>query len=314
VKVVYFVRNPGIAGRTPPTWRHAVVSPDDQGGFPPERLDEVGDADVLVAGLDPVDDHLLARAPGLKLIQRLGVGHDSVDLEAAARRGVPVANVPDYNSGAVAEHTLMLALALLRRVFEASLLMKAGRWPIAHITARGVYGLEGRTLGLLGFGAIGRAVAARAEPFGVHVLYWDRRRPADGLHGAEPATLDELLAQSDVVSLHLPLTPRTRTILDRRRLAAMKPGALLINTARGALVDEEALAEALSAGRLAGAGLDVFAREPLDPRHPLRHCPNVLLTPHLAGQTREAMERAVEAVHENLARVKRGKDPRDRVG
>jgi glyoxylate reductase len=313
VKVVYFVRNPGIAARTPPGWRHALVAPGEDGAFPAAGLTEVEDADVLVVGLDPVDDELLARARRLKLVQRLGVGHDAVDLEAACRRGVAVANMPDYNSGAVAEHALMLVLGLLRRVFDASLLMKGGQWPVAEIAGRGVYGLEGRTLGLVGFGAIGRAVAERAEPFGVHLLYWDERPAPRGLHGARPAALDELLAQSDVVSLHLPLTPRTRRILDERRLGTMKPGALLINTARGELVDEDALAEALSTGRLAGAGLDVFRREPLDPGHPLRRCPNVLLTPHLAGQTREAMERMVEAMHKNLARVERGEEPRDRV-
>jgi glyoxylate reductase len=313
VKVVYFVRNPGIASRTPTGWRHALVSPDAGGCFPAARVAELEDADVLVAGLDPVDDDLLAHAPRLKLIQRLGVGHDAVNLGAAAARGVPVANMPDYNSGAVAEHALMLILALLRRVFDASLLMKAGHWPAGQIAAQGIYGLEGRTLGLVGFGAIGRAVAARAEPFGARLLYWDERRAPDGLHSAHPAELDELLAQSDVVSLHLPLTDSTRRILDARRLTRIKPGGLLINTARGELVDEEALAEALIEGRLAGAGLDVFGREPLDPRHPLRRCPNVLLTPHLAGQTREAMERMVNALQESLRRVEHSQEPRDRV-
>jgi phosphoglycerate dehydrogenase-like enzyme len=313
VKVVYFVRNPGIATRTPPAWDHVLVGPDAADRFPEERRSELADADVLVAGLDPVDADLLAVATGLKLVQRLGVGHDAVDLEAAARQGVPVANMPDYNSGAVAEHTLMLMLALLRRVFDSTLLMKAGKWPVAEMVGQGVHNLEGRTLGLVGFGAIGRAVAARAAPFGMRILYWDEQPAPAGLHGAEPSGLDELLAQSDVVSLHLPLTDRTRGVLDAARLASMKPRALLINTARGELVDELALAEALTEGRIGGAGIDVFGREPLDPRHPLRRSPNVLLTPHLAGQTLEAMERMVEALHENLARVERGEEPRDRV-
>jgi len=313
VKVLYFVRNSGIASRTPPGWRHALVGPRPEGAFPAERYGELADADVVVAGLDPVGEEVLARAPALKLLQRLGVGHDAVDLEAAARYGVPVANLPDYNSGVVAEHTLMLALGLLRRVFESSLLMKAGRWPVAEIAGRGLYSLEGKTLGLIGFGAIGRAVAARAARFQVRLLYTDERPAPSGLHGATPVPLERLLAESDIVSLHLPLTDRTRGILDAGRLGRMKPGAFLINTARGELVDEQALVEALAAGRLSGAGLDVFAREPLDERHPLLRSPNVLLTPHLAGQTREAMERMLDALHANLARVERGEEPEHRV-
>lgn len=313
MKVVYFVRNPGIATRTPHGWDHALVGPDDDGAFPEGQRPELADADVLVAGLDPVGADLLSAAPQLRLVQRLGVGHDAVDLEAAARAGVPVANMPDYNSGAVAEHTLMLMLALSRRVFDSTLLMKAGRWPVAELVGQGVHNLEGRTLGLLGFGAIGRGVAARAAPFGLRTLYWDEQPAPAGLHAAEPTGLDELLGQSDIVSLHLPLTDRTRGILDASRLASMKPRALLINTARGELVDEEALAGALTEGGVGGAGIDVFGREPLDPLHPLRRSPNVLLTPHLAGQTLEAMERMVEALHENLARIERGEEPRDRV-
>jgi glyoxylate reductase len=158
-------------------------------------------------------------------------------------------------------------------------------------------------------------VAERARPFGVRLLYHDReRRPAEEeALGAGFRPLDELLTESDVVTCHVPLTPETRHLLGRAELRRMKPSAILINTARGAVVDEDALAEALEQGTIAGAGLDVFSREPLDPRHPLRRCRNVLLTPHTAGQTREAMERMIAAMLENFERVTRNEAPRYRV-
>jgi phosphoglycerate dehydrogenase-like enzyme len=307
MKVVYLVKHTGIATRTPPEWEHAVAAARPDGSYAPSDLELMADADVLVVGLEPVGAEVLGGADRLRLVQRLGVGCDNVDLDAAARRGVPVCNMPDFNAGAVAEHTLMLVLALLRRVFDSTILMRAGHWPAGALVSKGVYDLQGRTLGLLGFGSIGRAVAERARPFGVQALYWDQRAPAE-TYGAAPAGFDELLARSDVLSLHLPLTPRTRGLLGPNELAAMKPTALLVNTARGGLVDEHGLAAALERGDLAGAALDVFDTEPLDARHPLRRCPNVLLTPHLAGQTREAMERMVGALLENLARIERGQD------
>jgi phosphoglycerate dehydrogenase-like enzyme len=308
VKVVYILRNPGLAARTPPGWESAVVAPGPDGVYREEDVREIEDADFLVVGLEPVDDELLEHAGRLKLIQRLGRGYDNIDVEAAERRGIPVCGMPDFNAAAVAEHTVMLMLALLRRVFESTLLMKAGSWPLADVVGHGIYELAGRTVGIVGVGAIGRAVAQRVAAFDAGICWWDREPLQDGPGKAVP--LDELLRRADIVTLHLPLTPETEGMIGRAQLAMMKSTALLVNTARGRLVDELALCEALEQGGIAGAGLDVFADEPLDRSHPLRRCPNLLLTPHTGGQTREAMERMVAVMLDNLARVSRGVEPR----
>ena len=304
MKVVYLLQNRGIERRTPAGWSHAVISAGPDGAYSEEDLREIGDADFLVVGLEPVDERVLAAAQRVKLVQRLGRGHSNIDLEAAERLGIPVAGMPDFNAASVAEHALMLMLALLRGVFESTLLIKAGRWPVREVVNHGVFDLAGRTVGVIGLGAIGRAVATRLLAFDARVLYTD---PAvEGGEDLEAMPLEPLLRESDVVTLHVPLTPETRGMIGSRELGWMKRTALLVNTARGALVDEAALAEALQEGRIAGAGLDVFADEPLDREHPLRRCPNVLLTPHTAGQTREAMERMVAMMLENLERVAAG--------
>ena len=312
MKVVYLVSNPGIVSRTPAGWSSAVLTAGPDGRWPDEDLRQLEDADFLVVGLEPVGEEIFRRTGRLKLVQRLGRGYENVDLEAAARHGIPVCTMPDFNAAAVAEHAFMLMLALAKRLFESTLLMKAGRWPAREVVGRGVYDVAGKTLGIVGLGAIGREVAGRARAFAMPVVYYDTRAPspevADALE-VEEASLEGLLAESDIVTLHLPLLPETRRIIGRRELARMKKTALLINTARGALVDEEALAEALEQGTIAGAGLDVFSREPWEGPHPLRQCPNVILTPHLAGQTREAMERMVAVMLENLDRVADGREP-----
>jgi phosphoglycerate dehydrogenase-like enzyme len=307
MKVVYLLRHPGITSRTPEGWQSAVIA-SSSGAYAEEDLAEVEDADVFVVGLEPVDDRLLARAPRLRLIQRLGRGYCNIDLEAASRRGIPVCGMPDFNAGTVAEHTLMLILALLRRVFESTLLMKAGRWPVTDVIGNGVFDLAGKTVGIVGYGAIGGAVAERVLAFDADVCIHDPRPDAIPTE-LDALPLDDLLRRSDIVTLHVPLTAGSRGMIGRRELGLMKPAALFVNTARGALVDEVALAEALASGAIAGAGIDVFAEEPLDPAHPLRRCPNLLLTPHTAGQTREAMERMVGMMLDNLGRFERGEAP-----
>jgi phosphoglycerate dehydrogenase-like enzyme len=304
MKVVYLLQNPGVASRTPGGWRSAVIS-SSNGSYRAEDLVEVEDADALVVGLEPVDEGLLGRAGCLRLIQRLGRGHDNIDVDAASRQGIPVCGMPDFNAESVAEHAVMLTLALLRRVFESTLLMKAGKWPIGEVVGQGIFELAGKVVGVVGLGAIGRAVAERMRAFDALVCVADADRSKDR-NEFEFVELDELLRRADVVTLHVPLTPESEGMIGRRELSLMKPTALLINTARGALVDEYALADALTRRALAGAGIDVFSDEPLDPRHPLRRCPNVVLTPHTAGQAREAMERMVGLMLENLGRLERG--------
>ena len=316
MKVVYLQRHAGIAGRTPEGWASAVFAAGADGKYRDEDLAELADADFLVVGLEPVDETVLAAAKKVQLIQRLGVGCDHIDLGAAARRGIPVCNMPDFNAATVAEHAIMMMLALLRRVFDSTLLMKSTQWPATALAARGIYDLGGKTLGILGCGEIGREVARRASAFDVVILYHDRRRLAaadERAFGAGPVGFAELLERSDVLTCHLPLTPETERMIGRAELGRMKRTAVIVNTARGAIIDEEALADALEDGSIAGAGLDVFRDEPLAARHRLRRCPNVVLTPHLAGQTREAMERVVAMLLENLQRVTRGEEPRYRV-
>lgn len=316
MKITYLLQNPGIASRTPDGWKSAVIAARSDGGYDEEDLQEVDDADFLVVGLEPVPEVLFARAKKLKLVQRLGVGYDNIDLEAADRYGVPVCNMPDFNAATVAEHTIMLILALLRRAFESTLLMKASQWPLTTVISQGIFDLQGKTLGIIGLGEIGQAVARRVKPFDVKICYYDRNQlpPADEMGlDASFVSLDDLLRHSDIVTIHIPLSSETQHLIGEAELRKMKSTALLINTARGAIVDEEALAEALEQGIIAGAGLDVFAEEPLDPRHPLRRCQNVLLTPHTAGQTREAMDRMVDMMLENVLRVARGEEPRYRV-
>lgn len=316
MKVVYLQRHGGIASRTPEGWESAVIAAGADGKYRAEDLAEVADADFLVVGLEPVDETVLAAADKVKLIQRLGAGYDNIDLRAAVQRGIAVCNMPDFNAATVAEHAIMMMLALLRRVFDSTLLMKSTQWPAAALAARGLHDLRGKILGILGCGGIGREVARRACAFDVEILYHDHRRLVaadEKAFGARRVTLEELLERSDVLTCHLPHTRESEGMIGRAELGRMKRTAVIVNTARGAIIDEEALADALEEGAIAGAGLDVFRDEPLAPRHRLRRCPNVLLTPHLAGQTREAMDRMVTMMLENLHRVARGEEPRHRV-
>ncbi len=262
----------------------------------------VADADaLLVRSATKVTDAVMAAAPRLKVIGRPGAGVDNIDTEAAARRGIVVLSTPGANAEATAEHTIALLFALARHVPQAFASLQAGRWERAQWT--GVQ-LAGKTLGLLGCGRVGRAVAGRARGLKMSVLAHDPA--ADPRHleacGALAVPFDALLAGSDVLSVHVPLTPETRGLLGREALSRMRPGALLLNCARGGIVDEAALAEALRAGRLAGAALDVFAQEPPPAGHPLLALPNVVATPHLGAATAEAQEEAARDLAGQLSR------------
>jgi D-3-phosphoglycerate dehydrogenase len=259
------------------------------------------DADALVVrSATPVDAELIAGAPRLRVIGRAGVGVDNVDVEAATTAGIVVCNAPEANVVSAAEHALALLLALARHISVAERSLRDGAWERERFAG---IELADKTLALLGFGRIGRLVAARARALGMHTVAYDPFVTAERIAelGAEQAeTIEAALQAADVVSLHLPVTPATRGLIDSTRLALLRPGALLVNAARGALVDEAALVEALRSGRLAGAALDVFAEEPLPADSPLRDAPNLLLTPHLAGSTREAQDRAGAVVAEQV--------------
>jgi D-3-phosphoglycerate dehydrogenase len=266
-------------------------------GSLPERL--VG-ADALVVWETAVDDALLAAAPRLKLVVGLGSAKGAIDEAAARRRGVEVRSVPSPALISVAEHAILLMLALVKELIPAHRGVVAGAYPddlrptptTQTNMAYNWLGLErfdalfGKTLGLVGFGVIGRAVAERARAFGMEVLYAKPRRldpPAEVALGVRYAGIDELLGRADVVSLHLRVTPETEGLIGAREFSLMKPTAFFVNTARGALVDEAALVEALQSRRIAGAGIDVFREEPLPRDSPLATLGNVVLTPHSAG-------------------------------
>ncbi|MGE0749778.1 MAG: 2-hydroxyacid dehydrogenase [Variibacter sp.] len=250
------------------------------------RAAVLGAADVAFVIAAPIDAALIAQAPRLRFIQKLGAGIDRVDLAACRRRGITLARLAASNAVPVAEHTVLLMLAVLRRLPLMDAHTRAGHWDKEAGRARNQH-LRGKTIGLLGCGAIGRTVAEILAGFKVDVIYFDPVRlppEQEARLGLRYAAQDELLRTADVVSLHLPLTAETQKFIDREKLAMMKPSAVLINCARGAIVDEGALADALKSGRLAGAGLDVFATEP-PAGSPLLGLDNVVVTPHFAGAT-----------------------------
>jgi glyoxylate reductase len=259
-------------------------------------------ADGLLCLLtDRIDAALLARCPLLRVVSSVSVGVDHVDLEAATARGIPVGHTPGVLTETTADLAFALLLAAGRRVAEGDRFVRAGAWTPERVWEPDMLlgrDVHGATLGLVGLGAIGQAMARRAQGFGMRVLAWSRTRR--DVAGVEFTSLDALLAAADFVSVHVALHPETRGLLGVDALARMKPGAVLVNTSRGGIVDEAALADALRSGRLGAAGLDVFAREPLDPASPLLGLPNAVLTPHIGSASEATRTRMVELAVENL--------------
>ena len=257
------------------------------------------DAEVVLTNKTPLSRDAIAALPRLRYIGVLATGTNVVDAAAARDRGIPVCNVPEYGTPNVAQATFALLLELTNRVGRHADLVRAGRWsacPDFCFWEGELVELAGRTLGIVGHGRIGRAVATIGRAFGMRIVF--HRGRAD--EGATAVDLDTLLRESDVVSLHCPLTPETQGIIDARALAQMKPTAFLLNTSRGPLVDEAALAAALDAGRIAGAGLDVLSVEPPPASNPLLSARNCIVTPHIAWATRAARRRLIEIAAENL--------------
>ena len=268
-------------------------------------LREMRAADVLLHVLEPVTAAVIDAAPRLKLIQKIGIGVNTIDLDAARRRGVAVCNMPGTNTQAVAEMTLLLMLATLRRLARLDELTRAGKgWEFERELPDDLGELSGRTVGLVGFGAVARRLVPMLQAIGAKVVYTSRQPAADSPIAFLP--FREILPVADVLSLHLPLTAETAGMISAAAFAAMKRGGVLINTARGALVDEAALCDALTSGHLRGAGLDVFSREPVSPDDPLLRLPNVVVTPHLAWLTAETLERSLAVIAENCRRLRQG--------
>jgi phosphoglycerate dehydrogenase-like enzyme len=259
---------------------------------------------AAIVSTDPFDADVLATASSLRLIARVGVGTDSIDIEAATRSGVAVCTTPGANASSTADHAVALMLAALRRVTEYDSGIRAARW--ARTGEATPWELNRTTVGLVGFGTIGRLVWRRLSGFRAHVLVCDPA--ADAGAETERVGLDELLYRSDVVSLHLPLTDDTRHLIDRRRLAMMRPNAVLVNTARGALVDEDALLDALEGGRLRAAALDVFEHEP-PANSRLFGLPNVVLTPHIGGVSERSVQEMTRGATDAVLDVLAGRVP-----
>ena len=273
-----------------------------------ELKDSLRDAHAALLGNDACNSSVLDSAENLKVVSRHGVGVDKVDLDAATENGIVVANTPGVNRRAVAEHTMALMLSLMRKIPQADASLRSGKWEGPKFMGNE---LAGRRLGIIGLGAIGTEVAKMAKCFGMQVLYVKRRRREDLERemGVVYRPLGQLLRESDIVSVHLPLTSETRGMIGKRELAIMKKGAYLINTSRGEVVDDVALAEALMEGRIAGAALDVFCREPPDFSDPLFQLDNVTFTPHVGAYTLEAVRKMDLISAENIVKVFHGQEP-----
>ncbi|HLY90808.1 MAG TPA: 2-hydroxyacid dehydrogenase [Acetobacteraceae bacterium] len=268
------------------------------------------ETDVLWHVLERCTAEMIAAAPRLRLIQKIGVGVNTIDLDAAKARGIPVCNLPGTNARAVAELTLALMLAVLRRIPRFDAAMRRGEWSDTALQD-GIGELGGRTVGLVGYGAIPQLLAPVLVALGCRVIYTARAPRAEA--AGEWRSLDALVAEADIVSLHLPLVAETEGLIGARALARMKPGGILINTARGGLVDQRALTEALESGRLSGAGLDVFEHEPHDASEVLSRLPNVVLTPHVAWLTTGTFDRSFVLAAENCRKLAAGEGLLHRV-
>ena len=270
------------------------------------------DAEYLTGFVRFLPDEAYTQATRLKLVQVLSAGYDRVNIAGARKARVPICSNGGANSVAVAEHTLMLILAVYKKLVTFHQNVAAGRWHQGIPRTVDVYELEGKTVGLVGLGNIGQQVARRLQAFDAKVIYYDpfRRSPAEEARlGVQYVPLNTLYETADVVSLHVPLNDQTRHMVDAEALGRMKPKAILINTCRGEVVDEQALIEALQKGRILAAGLDTQAQEPADPTNPLLTLPNVTLTPHSAGPTVDSFTKRFRNGYANIQRVANGQPP-----
>ena len=278
----------------------------------PEFIQAAGDAEYYLGLARRMGGEFFRSAPNLKLVQLLSAGYDHVDIEAARKSKVPVCNNGGANALAVAEHTIMLILAVLKRVVQFHNSVAAGKWRVGNPADVRVYEMANRTLGIVGLGNIGKKVARRARAFETKVQYYDIRRLSEADEdalGVRFVLFDELLRTSDIVSLHVPLDDSTRSLIDARALGLMKREAIIVNTCRGPVIDENALHDALKSGRIAGAGLDVMVEEPPKENHPLFSLPTVTLTPHSAGPTWENWTARFRNGFDNIQRVAAGRAP-----
>ena len=283
--------------------RFGEVTVYDRTDSEAEAVARIGDAEIVLVNKVPVTESLLAACPNIRLICVQATGYNVVDCAACAKRNIPVTNVPTYGTAAVAQFTIALLLELCHQVGLHDRDVHQGGW-----TKNGSFTywltpqmeLAGKTMGIIGFGRIGQAVGRLARAFGMEVLAYNRSRCEEGKQIGTYVDLDTLLAKSDVVSLHCPLFPETKGIINAQSIANMKDGAILLNTSRGPLVDETALAQALNAGKLRGAAVDVVSQEPITTDNPLLGCKNCVITPHMAWAPVESRQRLLDTVVENI--------------
>lgn len=285
---------------TPSDWEVTCCPEDDLEGFEAKWPG----TQVLWHVLRPVTGSLIEANPSLALIQKVGVGVNTIDLSSASRQGIAVCNMPGVNSRAVAEMTLTLMLMAARRINSLSHGLREGTWVIPETRQEQLFELGGKTIGLIGTGHVPSILGPWLITMGAKVITHSRQPKSNWPYPCY--SLDELLSRSDVVSLHLPLTEETRNLIDRERLSQIKPGAVLINTARGELIDEEALCEALDSGQVSVAGLDVFANEPIGQSHRLLQRDDTICTPHMSWLTQDMFQRAITVAIENTRRIQTG--------
>lgn len=301
-----------VREETPPELQLLLLESDD----PVEARAKLAEVEFLLIADWALTARDVESAPRLRLVQHQGVGYERIDTAALAARGIPLCLCPAGTSAGVGEHTLLLILALLKRVVTAHTALAAGRW-LQWELRPSTRDLEGKTVGLIGFGRTGRATARRLRGFGVRLIacdpYITLTAEETAEFGVELTERDRLLREADVVCLHVPLTDETRHLINPETLALMKPSAYLVNVSRGGVVDQDTLVEALRARRIAGAGLDVFRPEPLPPGHPLTTLDNVVLTPHVAAGTLDAFRAKMQFAFANMRRFARGEPPLERV-
>jgi phosphoglycerate dehydrogenase-like enzyme len=314
VKIAYLAKaRPDLQARIPKDVQSVFLEAGPGGVYSESALKQVADVDALVVSMEPVNEQILAACKKLKIVQRLGVGYETLDLEAAAKRRIPCCNIEGVNKEAVAEHGLALMLALSKHLLEANRFTHEGKWNEARILTKDVFELKGKTLGIVGLGNTGSTLAKRAKALEMRVIYNDVR-PIDPRvieeTGAQFVEKEQLFRTADIVSVNTDLNDQSAQMIDAKALGMMRPSTLLICCARGGIIDEPALRDALNSGQIAGAGIDVFAPEPILKDNPLLSAKNIIVTSHVAGVTDETTQRIFDWAHENVRRVLLGEKPR----
>jgi phosphoglycerate dehydrogenase-like enzyme len=292
-----------------------ICAPDDNGPYSEEQMLQIADCDgVYVTGCY-ITEQVYAAGKKLKIVQTAGAGYDKLDLAGATKRGIVCTNNGNLNSSRVADFAMMMVLNMFRQSIPTVNHMNAGEWKASRVPALEALEVEGKTLGIIGFGSIGAKVARRAHAFDMKVLYNDVRRDASQdmarQVGARLVEKEEIYRSADAITIHTDLNSTSRNMLGAKELAMMKPGAFLVLTARGGIVDERALREALDSGRLGGAAIDVFSTEPMTGDNPLLGAKNIYLTPHIAGKGKEGVEKSFAFSMDNIRACLQGKSPQN---